>query len=517
MIQGKKVIFYNTGVTSLLSGKEKHIEKIKWVFKIFQQHPEVVLWWRPHPLELSTVQSMLPDLEQSYRELRKWYEDENIGILDESADLNRAIAISDAYYGDWSSITGLYRAIKKPVLYENDRVTSIQPATFLPGTLCVKDESIWFIQLNSNKLVRVDRATYEAEEIISIPMELPYKHRMYNYHIIDIGNSLLLLLEKSKNIYEYEVNTGNFIVHPLKLENTEFHSEIVIERNGKLFMFPYVGGDVLEYDYRTDTEIIRSHMGFWNIKAAKCYEIVGNRIYMVGKGSNRIYQYDFINHSYVVRAIGDEENQYWGVKKVGKYFVLPHLEKKAVTLWEEENELVTELTDFPDFYSYYDKNAYLDMFENDGDLYIFPLYANMILKINVENKIITQAFKDVFFEPDYDINSDHFTSETYLCVNKYENYIYAYALYKKCWQIFNLNNMSVENSAFFDIKRKDHKDLVEQIIYDKNIKESFCEGESSIICQLENYINNLQNSDIENETENNSSIGANIYKLCIRE
>ncbi len=66
VIQEKKVIFYNTSIGSLLSGREKHIEKMKWVFDIFQKHPEVVLWWRPHPLELSTVESMVPQLTDQY-------------------------------------------------------------------------------------------------------------------------------------------------------------------------------------------------------------------------------------------------------------------------------------------------------------------------------------------------------------------------------------------------------------------------------------------------------------------
>ena len=43
MIRGKKVIFYNTGVTGMLNGREKRIEKMKWVFKFFRKRPEAVL------------------------------------------------------------------------------------------------------------------------------------------------------------------------------------------------------------------------------------------------------------------------------------------------------------------------------------------------------------------------------------------------------------------------------------------------------------------------------------------
>ena len=49
-------------------------------------------------------------------------------------------------------------------------------------------------------------------------------------------------------------------------------------------------------------------------------------------------------------------------------------------------------TDFPEEYTYLEGMAYLDMFEKDGYIYIFPFYANMILKVDIEKKEITQAF-----------------------------------------------------------------------------------------------------------------------------
>lgn len=122
IVRGKKVILYNTGVSGLLHEREKQIEKMKWVFQVFKEYSEVVLWWRPHPLEIGTLQSMLPELEEQYMEVRQRYIEENIGILDESADLNRAIAISDAYYGAWSSVTHLYEIVGKPLLISNSTV-----------------------------------------------------------------------------------------------------------------------------------------------------------------------------------------------------------------------------------------------------------------------------------------------------------------------------------------------------------------------------------------------------------
>ena len=40
-------------------------------------------------------------------------------IFDDTADMNRAIAISDAYYGDPSSLVELYKKTGKPIMIEN--------------------------------------------------------------------------------------------------------------------------------------------------------------------------------------------------------------------------------------------------------------------------------------------------------------------------------------------------------------------------------------------------------------
>jgi len=518
VIRGKKVILYNTGVSSLLGGREKRIEKMKWVFQVFKEHPEVVLWWRPHPLELSTLQSMLPELEEQYREVRRKYQEENIGILDKSADLNRAIAISDAYYGAWSSVTELYRAVKKPILFENNRIKRMQDTVFLPITMCIKNETIWFIQFNSNKLVKMDRATYEVKKIINLPGEPPFQNRLYNYHIVDIGESLLLLLEKGQQIYEYEIGADSIKVHKPHMENFVFHSEIVVEKNRKLFMFPYGSNYILEYDYCGDLMNERK-LGQKKMKAARCCAVVGSKIYIVDKYSNSLYQYDLVNDSYIVRKIGYDDNKYWGVKKIGNCFVLPHVNKSAITIWNEENGEITELTEFPEDYVCLEGYAYLDMFEQNGNLYIFPFFSNMILKVDVENKKITQTFEDIFYDADYDQNSEQFSGAMYLCARQCQSFVCAYAAYKQSWDIFNLETETIQNRERFEIEKKEHKEMLECILDSSIYRESFYEDENLEICTLENYIRNIRNCDMKGafRDSDRNCIGANIYKSFINE
>lgn len=510
----KKVVLYNTGVSSLLQGREKRIEKMRWVFEMFQKHPEVVLWWRPHPLELDTIHSMLPELKEQYMELLRQYKEKKIGILDESADLHRAVTISDAYYGAWSSIAELYKATKKPVLYENINVREISAPLLWPNALCIKDDFIWFIQANSNKLVKVNRETYRIESIINIPLERVYKNRLYNDHIIDIGNSLLLLLEKSRQIYEFEIATGDFMIHRPSIKDFKITEKNILERKGRLYLFPYAGNSVVEYDYRRNLTELAISIGEGNAEVAKCCETVEDKIYMVKNNSNTIYLYHFKDRSYVKKNVGGENNRYWGIKRAGNYFVLPHLERKAISLWDEDSGKLIELTDFPDQYRYWKEHAYLDMFEKDGVIYIFPFYANMILKVDIERKSIVQAFSDVICKPDYDINSEHFSSETYLSIKRYENCIYAYATYKKSLQIFDLDKMEMQEIGMSKIENKDYARIMENILNTETCEDSFCEGESSSICNLENYLLDMQVSykNDKERKEDKNSIGKRIYK-----
>ena len=116
----KKVILYNTGVQALLDNDEKMIDKIENVLQIFRANrDDVALLWRPHPLIKATISSMRPMLWERYRVIVERYMSEKWGIYDDSADLDRAIVISDAYYGDGSSVVELYKRTGKPIMIQN--------------------------------------------------------------------------------------------------------------------------------------------------------------------------------------------------------------------------------------------------------------------------------------------------------------------------------------------------------------------------------------------------------------
>lgn len=166
----KKIIFYNTSINGLLHHEDKMLAKMQDVFRIFKENKdEVALLWRPHPLIQSTISSMRPELWEEYKKIVDRYLGEGWGIYDDTADLNRAIALSDAYYGDASSVVRLFRA--------SGKMTFIQKAEVIysswdenhidlnfRGYVRRKDK-LYFANVEFNGLFELSLDTYEITHL----------------------------------------------------------------------------------------------------------------------------------------------------------------------------------------------------------------------------------------------------------------------------------------------------------------------------------------------------------------
>jgi len=120
----KKVILYNTTFGSILKGDEKYLHKIRCVLEYFRGRYDVVLLWRPHPLSAAAYKSMRPQFLQEYENIVSEYKQQRFGIYDDTPDVHRAIAMADAYYGDWSSLVALFEQTGKPVMIQDINIIS---------------------------------------------------------------------------------------------------------------------------------------------------------------------------------------------------------------------------------------------------------------------------------------------------------------------------------------------------------------------------------------------------------
>lgn len=113
----KKVILFNVHISSIMQVKaEQFLGDIERILDTFKNNRDVVLLWRPHPLMSATIDSMNPAVKERYNSFVDKYSEEGWGIYDDTADLNRAVAVADAYYGDRSSLVELFKVLGKPIL-----------------------------------------------------------------------------------------------------------------------------------------------------------------------------------------------------------------------------------------------------------------------------------------------------------------------------------------------------------------------------------------------------------------
>jgi hypothetical protein len=124
----KTVIFFNTGVSSVLYYTydkvrklviPTYLNKLKSILSEFEKRDDCVLLWRPHPLIENTVKSLRPSLYAEYKSITEDFFKKDFGIYDTSDDFHMAAAVSDAFFGDTSSVQYLFTVTGKPSLCPN--------------------------------------------------------------------------------------------------------------------------------------------------------------------------------------------------------------------------------------------------------------------------------------------------------------------------------------------------------------------------------------------------------------
>lgn len=213
----KKVVFYNTSVSELLRRSEEMLRKMESVFEIFKENqPETALLWRPHPLIRSTIASMRPQLLVEYDKAVRKYQEGGWGIYDDSADLERAIEISDAYYGDESSVVQLCMEKGMPVMLQNVETQKSARYEFdiaATEAICCYEGSYYFVYMSEPFLCKMDRETLKCE-LLYLFDEKDLQERLYR-KIVPYQNKLFLIPFISDKIAIYDITTHNVKFIPL--------------------------------------------------------------------------------------------------------------------------------------------------------------------------------------------------------------------------------------------------------------------------------------------------------------
>lgn len=250
----KKIIFYNTSVSALLNHNEKMMAKIMDVLQVFKENREdIALLWRPHPLMEATIKSVRPRLWEEYREIVETYRAEGWGIYDDTAEMDRAVALSDAYYGDPSSVVQLCREAGMPVMYQNVEIIYSLSVNFPVWMIdfCINGKEMWFVHGIINALMKCDLNSGKVKSLGKIPNECDIKYGLY-YSIHYYNKKLFCVPGSADEFAIYDIEHNRF--EKVKIKNSDkftgkFRKAYVF--NDSLYCIPSFYDQFVKFNLKT--------------------------------------------------------------------------------------------------------------------------------------------------------------------------------------------------------------------------------------------------------------------------
>lgn len=257
----KKVILYNTGLTAFLQHSSIYLDKVRDVFRIFREkREEAALLWRPHPLLHATAKTMRPEVLEDYEKLLEEYQIEGFGIYDDSADLNRAIAVCDVYYGDPSSVVQLCREAGKPVMLQNvEMLLAEREEELLDKPLIFENAyddgtSLWFTEYDYNSLIKMNKKSHSIKWKGSFPGESFIKERLYTSTVM-CGRKLYFAPYMADEMAVYDLETETIEKIPIDIfdKRNGVHGERrkffkILSFNQEIYLIPAYYQGILCYD-----------------------------------------------------------------------------------------------------------------------------------------------------------------------------------------------------------------------------------------------------------------------------
>lgn len=378
----KKIVFYNTGIAALLIHNEMWVKKIEDVLNIFKKNQDdIVLLWRPHPLIEDTMRSMRSVVLDKYLRIKNKYIMENWGIFDDTPNLNRAVGISDVYYGDESSVVRLFQETSKPAIIQ----AVVSEPLLIDFIECVGNE-IYFMPANYNCLYCHNVERKKTIAVGALPVKGSSEYRLFG-DCVAADEKLFFSPVKSGEIIVYDILSKKSITIPLdkkKVYNDFRCFNAVRYRNYILFISTAFQPLIIKLDIDTlKLEYIEYNPP---VKTKECEfmarecVIVKNSLFMVMLEKAIIVEYlldedHFIYHSLSVLSGAGT------ITYINNEFYLSG--KQCIYKWNKEENTIEEFRKFPLNYGVQivDDNGNIsnDEFNDEGLLWKYPFYKSFII------------------------------------------------------------------------------------------------------------------------------------------
>jgi len=400
----KKIIFYNTHVFKWVNGGKAYFRKLSSVFEAFRNREDVVLWWRPHPNTELNFRIFRPDLLGEYASTIEAYKQEAWGIYDDSPDLHRAIAWSDAYYGDGSSVTELFKAAGKPIYYQNTEITEEHPAELLEqfpfhvADMFEAGGQLYAVTL-SEHLFRLagDRLTYDSQ--IELEAGAPRNRNFYSKLVIQDQvvfiphncNEMVVYHPATREYNRYPLELRQELMAPVNGSNRNFFHGIPYQN--RIFLVPCGYRGIVAFDLDTkETEHCLDLSGMF--PQGRTHSLFHgwtwlneNTVLLASLYTNEVLEFCLDTREYKVHTVGSKQMSYQCIFKYGDCFFL--IARQGFLLkWNHETGEVTAYDKLPKGFKVTRKQDWVFLVNNlkpyKNKLILIGGFTNMVLEFDLD-------------------------------------------------------------------------------------------------------------------------------------
>lgn len=394
----KKIYFYNTSIAGMLADTENFLKKMQYVFKCFEEHDNACILWRPHPLLEATFHSMRPEYEQEFLQLKKYFVENDIGILDMTADIENSIALSDAYVGDaGTSVTALFGVAGKPIFILNNMIHEKPDKDSWRermGISFAPQEQDMFVITQGNKLY------------VSVPGKYNYRYfcdlsdnqRKEYGSVLQIDGKKYVCPLMAQNIL---ILGDNGVERKVELQREDVDGQTFVwawKYDRFIILLPLNYPALVRFDTETEEFLyIRDNIDVY-IKEEERGKIIGGsvlysgKLYLASPVDNKLCIFDI--ESGEIQVIELPLQSKCGCKELvdhyGEFWLLPY-NGKIIVRWNPKTNETEEYTGFPDEFKSVkhmdgeicDELLFAGMAFYGDYLYLSPCYANMFLRLDV--------------------------------------------------------------------------------------------------------------------------------------
>lgn len=492
-LSGKKIVMLNSTIGTLLKENENWFKKIKYTFEVFKNRDDVAIIWRPHPLLQATIKSMKPTFQKYYDELIQMFTENDIGVLDTTADITNTVALSDAYIGDGgSSVIYLFSAAGKPIFWfdytQLKMATGNEQKRLVFRNISIGNSGVWAVSSDCGGIFKIENDFSENSYIkyVSLDKKSVKNTVVYN-EIKEYNNELYLAPWNSNELSKYDIEKNEFItINDLKNYNSvnKIFTLFTINYKDKTIYLPngsykdhYISiynNKNKRWNYLKNTiESVAKNKWEAPTFQVQNYTVVGNTLWLCFLYSNNILELNMDTEKHTLHSINPrlktpESIGFTSIIKVDNKFWLAEKDG-SIVLWNNktgESSVIKPPSTFDKTsHGQIDNLSYSNIIDMEKYVVAIPAYSNTLLRINKETLEASSLCNEMF--------KNYFSKETKTQMPVFKDYMCSVGVkINSNTLIIQMGNtgifvkVHVENDSYREMDIKLDNDSYERLKYD---------------------------------------------------